>query len=371
MPTIQIKTLTPVHIGSGRELMSNTEYLYFSDKRVFSVIDERKILDIIGAKNIGHWVNIIEKNESLLDYLQSRKREIQPQNIAKRVIGAKAGSFSNFKTLKEQLHDAREVPFMPGSSIKGAIRTVFVTTEALKNKRLASSNLKSYNKWNRTEKYDGQVLEKKLFGRTPNEDVFRFLHTGDAYFKRETVAIKANILSYYFEKWKYKNESNNLVECIPSGATAQFRLNFGDVHLQSREMREKASFLNIPNLFSTLNTHTAQLIQKEIDFWQREIDEVDVPESVDEMMDTLKWLKEQLNSCTENEAIIRIGFGSGWKFITGGWAINQDIMDDDQYYDDFLRTVRRKSYEDNVPFPKTRKVTESGNLLGFVKLSKI
>ena len=52
MRTVQIETLSPVHVGSGVELQSNFEYLYFADENCLVVIDDAKVLDILGEDNL-------------------------------------------------------------------------------------------------------------------------------------------------------------------------------------------------------------------------------------------------------------------------------------------------------------------------------
>lgn len=371
MSKIEIKTLTPIHIGSGRELSNNTEFLYFNDQKLFAVVDEHKILDIIGEENINQWANIISENGSLLEYLLQRKRLLEPNHIAQRMVKAQKGQFSQFKTLKEQLHDGRALPYIPGSSIKGAIRTAITATKALDNKRLASNNLKEFNKRKHKEVFNAQLLEKKLFGDNPNKDIFRFLQVGDAYFEKSTTAMRANILNLYGnKKWEYKRDGHHLVECIPADSSTFFRIKTGNTSLQRQQIQNDVMEFSIHQLFDTIREHSRSLIEKEIHFWEDEIEATRYPESVDQMMETLNWLYDEIKSCSPEETILRIGFGSGWKFITGGWAIDRDIMNDRTYYD-FLRNVRKKNYPNDIPFPKSRKITEEGNVLGFVKLRKI
>ena len=107
-------------------------------------------------------------------------------------------------------------------------------------------------------------------------------------------------------------------------------------------------------------------METELSFWKDEkIEDIKTHESY---IEKLNELIEQTKNCTKNEAILRVGFGSGWRFITGSWATNKEIMTDDDY-DNFLYSVRnQKKYDNNVPFPKSRKISDEADIFGFVKL---
>jgi len=361
MPEINIKTLSPIHIGNGKELNANSEYLYFGgDEPLLTVIDEKKVLNIIGNENIDKWVNIINKNESLKEYLLKRKPDLKPPDVEQRSMLVYGSYISNFKTLKEQLYDGRQISYIPGSSIKGAIRTAVLSHFALKNKFLASNSLKNHK-----GHYDSQVLAKILFGENPNLDIFRFLQIGDAFFNYETIALKAQILNMYYNDWHFKRESSHLVECIGEDVETNFKIKINSPLLKLNNTEKDISFLEMAKLFEIINQHTLNLLNAEKEFWNNY-------ETINESC--FEYYIEKLNkliniaeNCEKTEAVLRIGFGSGWDFITGRWAKDEKIMDDNEYFK-FLNSVRYKKYDRNTPFPKTRKMDEDGDILGFVKL---
>jgi CRISPR/Cas system CSM-associated protein Csm5 (group 7 of RAMP superfamily) len=102
------------------------------------------------------------------------------------------------------------------------------------------------------------------------------------------------------------------------------------------------------------------LIEEEIKFW-RELDLSGSEDYIDNMIDILKEAKK----CSKGlSCVLRIGHGSGWRFITGAWA---------ESLHNFNRVVNisrpmNNNYLD-YPFPKTRRIDEDSDLLGFVKLS--
>ncbi|MFM8371303.1 MAG: type III-A CRISPR-associated RAMP protein Csm5, partial [Bacteroidota bacterium] len=67
---INLETLSPVHVGSGVQYQGNAEYIYFEHERVLTIIDESRVLDIIGPENIHVWVGYIESRENQKTFLE-------------------------------------------------------------------------------------------------------------------------------------------------------------------------------------------------------------------------------------------------------------------------------------------------------------
>ena len=363
MNKIYIQTLSPVHIGSGRDLTINTEFVKFQvdGYTILSVIDEEKTLRIIGEENIDNWINLIQRDGDLKEeLLLKRKPNLKPDDIAKRNIYVFANDFSRNKTLKEQMHNGQNSAYIPGSSIKGAIRTAVVAELAIKNKLIAKKNLKDLK-----NRFNGQLIEKELFGKDPNSDVFRFLQVGDAYFgEYETIAKKSEVINLQGNGWRFKEGSSSLIECIKPDIDNVFfnmKINFELLVLN----KVKSEFLSYKKLFSIINSHTKRLLREEIEFWEKQ-NNIRF-DAFEQYIQNLKDLKKIADNCNEKEAVLRIGFGSGWSFITGDWATDEEIMNDYDY-SKFLSIVRHKKYPDHIPFPKTRMIADDGELFGFVKL---
>jgi len=364
MPKVSLTTLTPVHIGSGQKLAKNTEFIFFDNQDQLAVIDDRKILDIIGEENIHHWVSVIDANQDLKDLIKTRfSGSLRPSNVAKRVIDYEGDKLTN--ELNEQLHSALNGPYIPGSSIKGAIRTAVFATKVLDYRNDAINALTQY-------KLSDSKLIKKVFGDNANDNLFRFVQVGDAYFGQvNTVAYTGKILNLNRNKWRFKQGQEQLVECIPQGLTTSMSFKINTEALDKNRNIPNAGVLSEKNrLFKIVNNHTAKLLQNEIEFWQEEIDEAQTPVEIDDHLEALSDLKSLTEKANpEKEMIFRMGFGSGWNFITGAWAKDERILNENQY-DRFIgnRALRYKQYDD-APFPKTRKLISSQEgLLGFVRL---
>lgn len=64
MSKVKIKTLTPIHIGSGSMLYKGMDYVIKNGK--LYVIDHHKVLNIIGPEKIDSWVGSIERTKTSL-----------------------------------------------------------------------------------------------------------------------------------------------------------------------------------------------------------------------------------------------------------------------------------------------------------------
>jgi hypothetical protein len=123
----------------------------------------------------------------------------------------------------------------------------------------------------------------------------------------------------------------------------------------------KDNLFSINKLFSTINIHTKEYIDKEIAFFKKY-----PTDKTDKIIDSLNAIKKEIagqarNDDSQNVCILKMSAGSGFHSITGDWQ-----------YDDYSQTGQwtegrnggKKKY-------KSRKIAIQGNdfsLMGFVKL---
>ena len=121
---------------------------------------------------------------------------------------------------------------------------------------------------------------------------------------------------------------------------------------------------NLSVLFNEINKHTAWLVEKEILFWKEEEFSHD---AIDQYLSFLEDIQTQLNELdTDREMILRVGHGSGWHFITGGWAKYLENLLSDEEFRQLSSLLGKRGAS---TFPKTRKMESIGELLGFIKIS--
>jgi CRISPR-associated protein Csm5 len=383
---VLVEVLTPLHVGSGRLLQGNTEYLYFANKREVVVVHDHKILSIIGEENMDAWLGIISRGDDLLDYLLKRKPGITPNDAGRRimrVLGTRSPGGN--QTIREQLFSGNGQPLLPGSSLKGAIRTAVLNALIQENPAPARaiSNFKEVKEFTdfktgqdkRAVKYKGNLLEKKYAGLDPNHDVFRLLRIGDAHFT-ETVCLLSETLNEKGDgSFDMKDAVKQFIECIPAGAETVMRVQIPSElkdRLGETKYRETASKIphrdrmQWPQLLADINNHTKRLIERE----QARYSTRNLPDGAGEYLETLSQMTGQL---PPNQCIIRVGFGTGYLNMTGGWAEEQwrnvPGINYANEMSDLAEGVRRNARYNQFALPKSRKMTLGGIPLGFLKLT--
>lgn len=180
---IQLKTITPIHIGSGN-ILKRKECIFIKNKVIIPNLN--RFIGMIIEKGLtkeyeNFYKNKDEQQKSLLVWLKEH-------NLSKNIESANWVDYSlelkqsrNIKDkgaqVEQCIKDGLGAPYIPGSSLKGTIRTALfirfiknmnkdknkVYHEALKNaKEIAELNCKRMD----SQKYD--VLEKLISNLTKN-----------------------------------------------------------------------------------------------------------------------------------------------------------------------------------------------------------
>jgi len=365
--SIKITILTPVHIGSGVKLKKGIDFFIKKDK--FGVVDDKKILSIIGEDQIGIWVSAIDKGESILPYIEKRKPGYKLTDISKRVYPLT--STSGTKDAREMMHTPLGNPIIPGSSLKGAIRTALWDKYGDANIKLDDI----INIWHGNISYKDKNLSKKIFGKNPNKDILRFLQITDAIFHNDNCGKVevVNVLTLKNDGWKIKH-FEEYAECISPESNADFRIKIAkDTLIKNinknfiKNDNKTNSLQSISGLFSICNDYYKKMLDKEIEFFKQDID-LKNDEKLDKYLSILKELRNTAENL-KNGCILRLGHGTGYRFMTGNKIDSENIKDDD--FKQILKNIRkdwRGRYDDWL-FIKSRKMTKNGMPLGFVKLT--
>ncbi|NUQ23434.1 MAG: type III-A CRISPR-associated RAMP protein Csm5 [Saprospiraceae bacterium] len=359
---IKITTITPLHIGSGTELQGNFEYLHFPKEGKLAVVDQEKVLAILGEENLSQWIACIDNDEPLLPLLEKRHPGLKAADVAARIIESKSG-FT--RPLREQIRlSVGNKPILPGSSLKGALRTGLFSKLIIDDSGLAKDRRNLGNDSRGGFRWSDQPLQKTFFGEDPNHDIFRLLQVGDAIFENAvTEALKIESINKKFNRFEIKNEITQYVETIPAGATAQARVIFNEL-LNKRAQKtfnRNAPMLRLEELFPIINNETLRLLDDEIDYWD---DTAGNPDALGDGLEEMERISDIGSAFAPNECLIRIGWGSGFRSMTGDW--HGAMRDDD--YDQLIKSLRPKHPIDLV-YPKSMRMVSDGTPLGFVKLT--
>lgn len=383
---IRITNLTQVHIGSGETLQKDMDFIVrrngeYSD---IYIIDPDRVGKIIGTDQrvLSQWIASIEKGDtnSFFDLFLKRAK---PADYSKRCIPNYAGDRRSM-TLKKFIHDGTGKPYIPGSSLKGAIRTAIIAFLASKmpetEKERIVENLAKNNGRYQDEFGTHRSAEDVMLGDSPNESLMRFIRVGDAYYDK---GVEMAVTQVFINQTK---NSDNLidkkraqpVEVIGAEETSSFSLaidkkKFDDVFAQHNDNKNKdlrgmkslpTEISTITGLFKVINDHTRRLVESEISYW-RDLTQYQGAENYIEEMENIL---NAVNACKDGECVMRVGQATGWRFITGAWTECLKNFKDKVVPN--ARPHNRQKYED-YDFPKTRRMDDESYLFGFVKLSSI
>lgn len=327
---VEITAETPIHIGSGEKLKKDLDFISESNK--VYVLDIYKI----GSE-------ILKRNR--FDLLQNPARVINTlglsyKEVAKRIIPVPYYSRDMYE-IHCQIRDGNGKPYIPGSSIKGAIRTallweIMMTSDespVLKEeyKKVLSELLNS------DKVGDVPIIAKAFRGKEndPKFDIMKAFSVSDCYFNENDVEIYSvatwdlrfnGVYGWWvFKKGPEANEPHKgtlqHIEAIKPGANASFTITLDTYVLQEHKSRhgwsnEQASFLE-----DWLNK-VGDYFQSKLWWEAKFFNEYKFGEGENWFEDKYQWQKDD---CEPNETLIRIGWGSGWKFMTGDWIPEDEL----------------------------------------------
>jgi len=367
MSKINIETLTPVHVGSGNLLYNNTDFVQVNigGEPHIAVISEDKIWKLLGEQHLDKWLIAIAKKENLKEFLKRFAPEAKSKDYSKRRMPLYCRLKEN-DTLKECIHNGIGLPYIPGSSIKGAIRTAILASRA--NMISNKENKIQQDKRGRIV-ITGANIEQELFGKDPNSDIFRFIQVGDAYFDEETeIATRLINLNIRQNSDDLRDSSKSqIVEAIGMEAKSEFQMKVSKEYYEFVK-KNNSNIGNLPvssigDLFRLINEHTRNLIEEEINYWS---DIIEHKDGGNDYVDEMQKILQEINHCEVGKScVLRIGHASGWRFITGAWT---------EKIANFKNVVVPASRPNNrnyeaYDFPKTRRWDEDSYILGFVKLT--
>jgi len=289
---IELQTITPLHIGNGK---SYSSLEYFIDNKYINFINLNSIFDGIGKnKTEKESIDIINR---LSKKIEKEVINSQSQIDSRSFFNEYGVNVSDFvlKKLQTDIKPQRRVEihqfinqneryYIPGSSIKGAIRTAYLFNYFDNNKNIENL-VKVLNDSQIYNKYD--KLNKMVFGEITN-DFFKYLHVEDSKFLTDD-NIKVIETRRYNNKYPQRDGTPTYLETIKENTVVNFEIKILDKFNGKIESMKN----NIRNLTKTVCDY--------------EIKNKKNPEFIHKFYD--KILNDMENP---NEIYTNIGFGGGY-----------------------------------------------------------
>lgn len=389
----EMKLLSPLHVGNGNELKMVDFYL---DEKTYKIkfINFDKFINYCIKKDIDLTTKEIRNKE----YKTGEDFSITKFMNKKRIYLEEVEGLISYSVPAIIEHRNRESEFairefikcggayIPGSSIKGAIRTAFMwhyLNEKPDGKEIV---LKSLEPWLQKNKISGHLFKSiddnisaVVFGKDPRNDIFRIIRVSDT-----------NLIKYEnLEVSEIKIVGNSqeipiYVENMKAGDNLVFDIDFDEFLLNDKEASscfknlDCFNLMNIKSVFKTCNDFSRNVIKKHLEyFWENYNCEATV--------DEFEFLLNQAKNCKDDEAILRIGWGGGWYSTTVGLMLETlpsfttPLQGSPKNWELKKGTIREQFNLGRKPgtnkyslnFPKTRRVTLENKPLGWVKLRLI
>ncbi|MGK0290629.1 MAG: CRISPR/Cas system CSM-associated protein Csm5 (group 7 of RAMP superfamily) [bacterium] len=314
--------LSPVHIGSGKTLSKGIDFV---ESRILNheLIEEK----VIQEKSFDQYIEAIEEN-ALKNFLgkdfNKLTTSIGIQSAAKELHLFQADAFNN--------------PYIPGSSIKGAIRTLFY--------KYATQNNQNTD-------------ETQVFGKM-QEDWMRGFQIGDC--PVTSVCWKNSKLFNLVGENKIEPKPYMMTLEIVAEGEQQFRVTLDPEilddfhpHIQGNQAiktKVKTDFIQV------LQDMGKERISEEIQFYKNFENSAGYSNVVNFYEKLLKM------PLSKNEVIFHLGWGTGWKGVTGNVVSQKEL----QSYPTINTKMGKyklseysKDNDDNLLFPKTRRLSYSGD----------
>jgi CRISPR-associated protein Csm5 len=336
----EISLLTPLHIGNGETLALNFEYAVH-DRRTWVIHQEHFAGEMLD-KDATRFQRLLDLTPpgQLLQKADFREdsgnfRYVMPGVPRSAQIGA---------AVQSQIKDVADRPYLPGSSLKGALRTIIVRHAfAQDGRQLRVTDL------NRSRSWAAQRLERNLLGRSPNYDLLRALQVSDS-----TPGSSTDLLMLNAQVFGQRSSGAPIaLECVRADAQFSATLTIDEFlfsqQASSLHLGNKREWL--VNLAQLANEQAAERIKQELTFYGSRA------------KSRVAGFYRQVNKLLAGglpagSFLLQVGWGGGWNSKTLGYLVpdNEREAIIQQYR---LAKGQRKQGD---AFPKSRRAVAAGPL---------
>ena len=336
--TLSIDLLTPLHIGSGAEL--RRDYDYVTHRGRTWVMDADAFLEGIFWRDGNVDERIIGRPASEL--LEPRDFDEQSPYF-RYVLPGQPRAQSHGAVLREQYKDARDRPYIPGSSLKGALRTALAWHGFReRNLSLDVDDLRGGRSW------AGQSLERDIFGRNPNFDLLRAMYVADS---QPQLTERLQIVNAQVVTGGDKLGSPIELEAVRSDTNFQTTLTIDEfLHSEpaERRLQHGARWSWLETLPDIVQRYGQERVQNE-QAWFQERNYAQIAGFYGQLANALR------GGLGEGRFLLHIGWGGGWQ----GKTIGAPLKEDEREWEALLNNKRlspaRFKRRRGDDFPKSRR----------------
>ena len=347
--SLKLSTLTPIHIGNGMNYTS-AEFVVRGDEIIR--IDMNKTFTLLDEKNQERFIQELEQPHAQMEHFI---KDIPLSEIKVYSVRLEGGMPVE---IREQIKTGRKA-YIPGSSIKGTIRTAILYNQINERNIEKLSRIFDMKYWQR-EREIQRFVDGFLSGAgIPSySSLLKFLQVADSKPASNLCVYTVKSLEGERSGWRWLKRGGNEVithyEMIDAGEEleCELRTNYDANIYSDLKLGEKERYIDIEELKRCIHEFSRDLIEHEIEFGERY--------HIDFLSDFYADLRDKNE---ENAPVMKVGQGSGFMAMTIGLKLKKRP----EVLEKVKRSLRGKTYP--YEFPKTRKIIIEQNLpLGWVQL---
>ena len=354
---IEIETITPLHIGSGGTLSSVGEFItetniirYLNTKEISNYLYKNNLLDKY-TDEILHSAESFDTLKSLKDLGLSIDNYITKEtDFAQNKVNVLHNN------VLHEFIEANGCKYIPGSSVKGMIKTVLLYHYLKENNELIKKiendiidikkdNL-NYQLSHLWEYYEKQIFEKKEF------NLLRFTDSDPI----DDKSLQVEQLKRQHLQSVDSEGLDWLSETVRPNTILPLRMQILPQFSQNQSVLNER---NTTSLFTLINSYSTILINFEISMLSSSsyVGKKD-------LISKLNSLKEEITQSDNEYAICRLGKGKTVYFNTLITLLSSKIQSRiiEMYF---------KTDENSTLFPATRVLTVNDEMLGWIKISAL
>ncbi len=371
--TATLEVISPLHIGTGTTLLEGIDWVregawvYVADQNrlLGAVLDRAEAAGQDQAEVIEAITGMSLADLRVAGYLtRDDFREDSPL-FRYRLRGEPA-----MNQIAEAIKDVYGGPYIPGSSLKGALRTVL----AIGGASVLKTDL---SRLGRSRSWAAQTVEREIFGRDPNHDLLRALQVSDTgpVSGTELDLVRVNVFPTAQQTSYGRSQGLDVdVEALRKGTTltATIKIDgslFGDDTAFGRLVERELGFGRQENWLTNLprwaKTVAGRRIANEIEFLESK-------PGGETAAGYYKRLAGTWETLAENELLVQVGWGTGWHTKSFGRLLKRDPEAFERLVRDYRLSPQDRRRRAGQPFPKSRKLVRRGERpaepLGWVKV---
>jgi len=335
---VEIEVLSPVHIGTGVELEHDLDYVWH-DGRIYVVNPDRYF-----SENLS----------SAEPKFQGFTKLLKPHEYARYERYSVVANERPIK-LRPTVRSADGTVYIPGSTLKGAVRTAILGAMVKEQGGLDARDIGD------RPASAAREIERRFFGRDPHHDLLRALRISDASLSAEGRVEAARVVMYTLQGKRLVPKGPNyewVAEVILAGTRFQGTLTldqhlltgvgdmlprYGPVSDLVRDFKGKREWVE-GRLLDACNDNAHYLATREASFFQAY--------GPSELIDFYQVLLRQMEDARSNPSstLLSVAWGTGWQAKTLSGVLEGDP--------DLLYKIRGefRMGRQNLPFPKTRRL---------------